>query len=373
MMVGVWVMPAVATALSCAPPTYDLAAAYESADSIIVGLVTECEEEVSTEAWVSGGSNCSFVSLETLKDATPKRDYSGVASSAACGLSLKVGEQYLLFLNHENKPIVNSASLWSKSYPNPFAGEYLEILRDYRDGRAIRLAEPWTFTETKASCRLVQNAGRNSIVIGRGTSIPPKMPKPVWTKHESNGQVVYKTTYPALNQQTGRSMGDIEMVAYGKNPDGSYDSLGLTVTFAERSSSNSPMRRATISVGAQTWPLYRTEITASFGATASPAMVHYYLAGEDAEKILSAMAEPADIVAEAILVEQNDDPGGSPQLQEDTPYFGPAPPSDSVVVQSTSRAKPVQEDAEPILRLKSRSDRLAMVIDDFRACYSNPN
>lgn len=54
------VLPMTARALSCAPKVHTLLEAYEAAESIIVGLVTECEEEINREPWANGGSGCSF-------------------------------------------------------------------------------------------------------------------------------------------------------------------------------------------------------------------------------------------------------------------------------------------------------------------------
>src|SRR5690606_7531132 len=65
-MIIVLVSARSAYALSCKSELFTLSEAYEAADSIIVALVTECEEEVSSDSWASGGDGCSFVSLEVL-------------------------------------------------------------------------------------------------------------------------------------------------------------------------------------------------------------------------------------------------------------------------------------------------------------------
>jgi hypothetical protein len=103
--------PTITHALSCASRHFTLSEAYEAADSIIVGLITECKEEVSSDPWANGGSDCSFSSIEVLKEPSPARDYSGVTSSSGCGLSLHVGGQYLLFLDSKNQPMHFSATL----------------------------------------------------------------------------------------------------------------------------------------------------------------------------------------------------------------------------------------------------------------------
>ena len=99
-IVAFLVLPMNARALDCAPRAFTLSEAYDAADSIIVGLVTECEEEVSREPWADGGSDCSYVSLDVLKESKSVRDYRGISNSSGCGLSLHVGEQYLMFLDN---------------------------------------------------------------------------------------------------------------------------------------------------------------------------------------------------------------------------------------------------------------------------------
>ena len=141
------VLPATALSLSCAPNAFTLSEAFEKADSIIVALVTECKKEISSEAWAHGGADCSFVSLEVLKESKPVRDHRGVASSHGCGLSLFVGKQYLLFLDSENKPIGLSASLSGDQSPFQLSTSYQKILREYRDGAIQDLSEPWVFGE----------------------------------------------------------------------------------------------------------------------------------------------------------------------------------------------------------------------------------
>lgn len=80
-----WI-PTITYALSCAPRDFTLNEAYESADSVIVGLVTECQQPVSRDSWASGSDDCSFTALGVLKESLPARDYSGVTSSAGIGL-----------------------------------------------------------------------------------------------------------------------------------------------------------------------------------------------------------------------------------------------------------------------------------------------
>lgn len=136
-------LPAITHALSCASRNFALNEAYEAADSIIVGLITECQEEISRDSWANGGDGCSFTSLEVLKESAPPRDYSGVASRSACGLSFHVGGQYLLFLDSNNQPMHFSAPLGGDQ--DRLATRYIQIIRDFKNGDISDLAEPWLY------------------------------------------------------------------------------------------------------------------------------------------------------------------------------------------------------------------------------------
>ena len=133
-----------ASALSCVVPRFTLDEAYRQADSIIIGLVTECTETQGVDLWTGGGDDCSFVALEVLKDSRPARDYGGVASSSGCGLSLHVGNRYLMFLDKNNVPLYYSEPLKAASWSNRLLEPRLRLLREYRDGRTNDLSEPWT-------------------------------------------------------------------------------------------------------------------------------------------------------------------------------------------------------------------------------------
>ena len=159
------VFPTNARALSCAPRIFTLSEAFEAADSIIVGLVTECKEEISSDPWANGGSDCSFVSLEVLKESKAERDYGGVASSSGCGLSLFVGKQYLLFLDSENRPMYFSASLDGDQNLTQISSNYERILREFRDGVIHDLSGPWTFYDSGLGCEVRHRFSGASIAI----------------------------------------------------------------------------------------------------------------------------------------------------------------------------------------------------------------
>lgn len=66
-LLAVLLAPTSANSLSCGDTQHTLSEAYESADSIIVGLVTDCKEEVSSEWWVEGSAGCYFTDLEVQR------------------------------------------------------------------------------------------------------------------------------------------------------------------------------------------------------------------------------------------------------------------------------------------------------------------
>lgn len=62
-VLALFLVPAISNAMSCAPRQFTLSEAYDAADSIIVGLITECEEEVSSEPWANGCTCSTFPSF----------------------------------------------------------------------------------------------------------------------------------------------------------------------------------------------------------------------------------------------------------------------------------------------------------------------
>lgn len=321
--------PQFVQALSCAPQDHTLNEAYAAADSIIVGLVTECEEEVSSEPWANGGSGCAFTALEVLKDSSPQRDYSGMASSSGCGLSLRVGEQYLLYLNKDNRPMSYSRSLGGAQRQGRMAGRYLQILREFQNGAQGDLSEPWLFSDVNGVCSISHRVGKNTLVISRGSPAMVEQPKRAWTREAVNGETAYRTRQPAVDTSGGANAREVELTAYGIEPSGNTRQLTISATLREHSQESPPFRRATLSVDGKTWPLYRMEARFPIGASRNAVMVNYYAIGDAAEQIVSAMAEPSDIVVSAAMV-------------------------------ATA--------AEPLLQMESRSTRLSAELQKFQAC-----
>ncbi len=372
-------LPVNTYALSCQGRLFTLEEAYEAADSIIVGLVTGCEEEVSSDPWAHGGANCAFVSLEVLKESVPARDYRGVASSSGCGLSLQVGNQYLLFLDDENRPMDFSAGLISDDHLAQLSNSYVRILRDFRNGVGADLSEPWMFRELEGTCVLLHGVRGNQISFSRNKADAAEQIKQNWARETVDGKAVYRSTVDTV--------GAMEVVVTGDLPTYPDGAQMLSVSLPERSPV--PLRNARLSVGTQSWSLYRVEAAMSISGLPATTTVDYKIGGEAAEQILSAMMEPSDIVVTATLATTSDNDTGGPieahqagddsvnRAPVDDNYFGPVPPETNatapeiVSVEGGVSPYPAQEEPpETVLRMETRSTHLANAIERYRACYS---
>ena len=332
--------PVISHALSCAPRQFTLNDAYETADSIIVGLITECKEEISSDPWANGGSDCSFSSIEVLKESSPARDYNGMASSSGCGLSLYVGGQYLLFLDDKNQPMYFSTRFGSDLYRDQLANEYLRIIRDFRNGVVDDLSEPWMFQKTDESCSIRQSVEGNQVSFIRRTPDATQQPPLNWTRDTIQGQTVFRTTAPTYNTESKLPEEDVEIVAFGAIPEYTDDTLMLRVSLDERPPA--PIRQARLLVGNRAWSLNRMEMNLSLSGPSTHKLVDYYATGDAAEQILAAMIQPSDIVVSATLIASDLESAAGDIFQEPPP--------------------------EPVLRVESRSTQLSNVMPRFRAC-----
>ncbi len=359
-----------AQALSCAAPSFTLQEAYDAADRIVVGLVTECERETSSDPWVGGGENCSFTSIEVLKESSPARDHGGVASSAACGLSLVVGEQYLLFLDRDNKPMYYSAPLSGEHAQGTLAKAYVRILQEFRSGAGDGLAEPWFVHASVNGCTVWQRVGGTRLTFSSSTTAVLPDTSYTWTQVTIDGRKAFKTVTPTFDGDGQAAQGQAEIVVYGRQPDESDAGLAFRVDLQERWPG--PFREATVSVGSKSWPLYRMELTMAVGGRKLDPVASYIAVGDAAEEILAAMTKPSDIVVTAAVVETEADwsAASDPQAQGTAirPYFGPTPAPDSIGRAQPNVRSAGARDAPPILSMESRSTQLSTVIDDFRAC-----
>ena len=386
-IVVLFLLPINAHTLSCASRLFTLGEAYEEADSIIVGLVTECEEEISSEPYANGGSGCAFDSLEVLKESIRAPDYRGIASSSGCGLSLRVGNQYLLFLDSENRPMRFSATLTGERNLTQISSSYVRILRDFRDGVVRDLSEPWIFGEYEGTCFLSHNVGGNQIKFSRRKANAPELPNQDWTRESANGKTILRSSAYSAGANSTSPVGNVESVVAGDFPEYPVDGPMLSVLFLEMPPA--PARQATVTVGTQSWPLYRMETTFSFGDTQTSTIIMHLVGGEVSEKILSAMTKPSDIVVSAVLVNESivdSEPsreasqpyqGSVIQARPDEAYFGQAIPdagsSSPKIVSDTARTRSYMTETkppEPVIRLETRSTQLPTAVENYNACYT---
>ncbi len=378
-----------AQALSCPARIFTLADAYEEADSIIVGIVTACEQAQRTDMWVGGGAGCSFATLEVLKDSNPTRDYGGVASSAACGLSLQVGRQYLMFLNSDNQPLWYSEQFGRGEWADARMKQRMGILRDFRNGVAADLSEPWVFQKSiVGACTLHHSFRGNQLSFTRRPDDAVPLEEVDWGSIMADGQPVFG---PGQIREIRRQVDE--------RPEGWADNeLVMNVQFAE--GWPRAARDASIRVGNRVWQLERREHTPRVGNnTVLDPHMFYFAKGEAAEEILTAMETPSDVVATAIVAAADyTDPVVNPgtgqtndgqapgegatasggaivRQRPGTRVFASAPPSSGSTALSPAETQNVsgrrsrRSPPEPLLRFETRSTQLGRVTGEFRSCW----
>jgi len=357
-----------AQALSCPARVFTLADAYEEADGIIIGIVTACEQAQSTDMWVGGGTGCSFSTLEVLKDSNPTRDYGGVANSAACGLALQVGHQYLMFLDSDNRPLWYSEQLGRGGWADARVNQRIAILRDFRNGIAADLSEPWVFQKSiVGACTLYHSFRGNQLSFSRRPDDAVPLEEVDWASIMADGKPVFG---PEQIREIKRQVEE--------RPEGWSDNeLVLNIQFAE--GWPRAARDASIRVGNRVWQLERREHTPRFGNSAVPDPHMFYFAkGEAAEEILAAMETPSDVVATAIVAAAHgSDPAVHPNTGQtnDGQVIAPAPPSSGSTVlsptepQNAAAGRPRRPPPEPVVRFETRSTQLGRVAEEFRSCW----
>ncbi len=383
-IVALLVLTTNARASDCVPRVFTLSEEFDAADSIIVGFVTECEEDPGRELWTDGGRDCSFVSLDVLKESGSARDYGGISSSSGCGLSLQVGKQYLLFLDNENTPMHYSASLDGEHYRTELMNSYQRILREFRDGVIRDLSEPWLFSTPQGTCLLSHSVGGHRISFGGGISNAEEQSAEGWTVEKVDGKTIHRGQTSAVSSGSSTPLLDAEVVVVSEIPEYPIDAQYLFIELQEQTPA--PVRQATITVGDRSWQLYRVETLISINGMPSITDVRYKVGGEVSEQILSAMSKPSDIVVSAVLVNSpNVDFEALPEVsQMNQGSVSQAPKGDSFsqVIPETGSMKPKittsvgairaygsrEMPPEPVIRLETVSTQLPAVLESYRVC-----
>ncbi len=338
------VSPAVAFALSCIPNAYTLQEAHDSSDAIIIAIVSDCAVPKSADGWSTGGDSCTLSTLEVIKAASPARDYTVIADSAGCGLSLHVGHQYLLFLDELNGVLKYSTPLQGSYEKSDPLGAHLEILRDYRDGRINDLPEPWFYYESEQVCTLYQAVGFTQITfqtvsagwqVGNGED---------WQLQKTAGEWVYRRTQQSAgetNNQTSQSV-----TVSSTLPDFPNQRHSLQVSFSD--TRPAPNRLAVLSADGTSWQLHQTRTRSYRGERMSHESVVYVASEKSTMSILEHLDSGIDFTVTALAVADAADGDDTSQRQ-----FGYRAP-------------------EPELRVDSKSDRIHPALAKYRECLEKP-
>ena len=330
--------PIHAETLSCAPRLFTLSEAYEASDAIVVAMVSECAIADGRDTWTSGGDQCTFVTLEVIKDSTPNRDYSGVGNSSGCGLSYSVGGQYLLFLDRLNQPEYFSESMAGFAGTNLLLQKRIETLRNYRDGIIHELPEPWIFSKSSyGHCNLTHTISGNRIYFSYLPSSAVPAEGIDVSQFKVDGRQTVSPDYLKSLQQELR-----------ENPDSPlFDRLTMNIDLYE-AQQQVVARDVRIRVGNQSWQLVRHDIPIK--RPRYPRVLYkYVIDGDVAEEVLSALETRSDVVVKAPREELPE------QLIVDQEG------EDDVFAK-------LRRQAEPELGFETRSTGLAKSIADFRSC-----
>ncbi|MEM7612099.1 MAG: hypothetical protein AAF270_10490 [Pseudomonadota bacterium] len=367
-------MPSVASAFTCAAEPYTLREAYEDADSIIIGVVTECAQPISGAPHTGGGAGCIFTGVEVLKGVVPARDYRGRADSAACGLAYEVGKQYLLFLDQDNQPLPYSAPMEGEHYRATQATDYARVLRDYRASRVDGLDEPWQLDQSSGVCTVSMMEKRYRISV---TEMPTFEPAIEWTRESRGKQTIYTAMVPVLNSQPGSPTNEIRVSAFGVVPTFEDGAIAINVTLPDAQSKN--LRVASVEINGKSWPLHRIEAELAVNNHTSVMIATYQIDGKQAQEIVSLLSQqPKQVTVLATLVEPdsaqaaNDSDGlvrapsaNARQALTNDSGFGRDMGTLSVASQSAG-----SQDAskQRVFRWQWRSTQLPPALDAFRRC-----
>jgi hypothetical protein len=243
--------------------------------------------------------------------------------------------------------------------------------------------------ELDGTCSLSHDVAGHQISFSRRKADAPLQPRPTWSQETENGKTVYRSKVPVLSGSPTVPVGDVEIVALGQVPDYPDDSLVLKVRLADESPA--PVRQTSLSVGGRTWSLHRLEMNLSFAGPTTYLVVDYYVAGDVAEQILSAIRQPSDILVSAALVAPGNDrnppratiepsqstavlvPANDDYLGPELPKTSPAAPAVTPSVRAAAAYGAQVKPPQPVLRLESRSTQLSREIPDFQTCYGGDN
>lgn len=172
--------PQIATACSCASPT--LENRYEGSENVFTALIIG-GEVTNDRVLSSPGIRAHFEVTETFKGSVPFEYLSSHVGGASCGISLRVGVEYLVFAPNTGKIGLCSGivAVSGESEQAVAAGSrYVDALRAFTSGDHDTLAEPWQFVEHEGICYL-----SSSFPYGE-TGFPAGINVTYWTRMPDN-------------------------------------------------------------------------------------------------------------------------------------------------------------------------------------------
>lgn len=262
----------------------------------MVAIVGNCEWIKDPLAWRGASKRCRFAMLELLKDESSSPDYSGHLKNSACGISLVEGEQYLLFLDSENRPHPLSTQLPRRSQFNHRVAAWLSLLRRHRDGEATDLTEPWVFRRSLTQvCMLEQQSAHgNRLEFSRRPPHAVPLAQLDWERLERD----------LAGSLESEQIADLRrrLTESPEPPTDHYHTLRVSF----RARQMGVARDMTLRIGDQSWALDREAVyTGRHTKTISD--FEYSLSGDAVLEILEALAARTDVVVSGLLT-ANPDP-----------------------------------------------------------------
>lgn len=281
-----------ANALSCAYEPVRLQDAYARASGIVVAQVLGCADGALPANGRCPDAHYHLETLEVLKAPEPWRNLSGAHSGTdgmtRCGQSFALGESYLLFFT-ESGSIMTSigGALKGARLETKEIQQTLEMLRAYRDGRIVELADPWIFTRSRLSCDLRQRVAGHEIQFLYPFVQPlGERARAFVVEFDEDGNPTMTDTGPVPQLQG--------MVPRIDGPQFEPHAINLSVAFLYYEQTEPDT--AALAVAEDTWELRTQTLTMSSDGREIAKVALDLARRGDAREIFEAMLEPAAVV-----------------------------------------------------------------------------
>lgn len=305
-----------------------LAESWERANGIVIAQVLGCADGALPVNGVCPGSRHHFEAQEILKEASPRREFSGAYprtppsgfrsvcirqdSSLRPALPcfdprFELGASHLLFFDEEGEinwalsGNLNATDSEPRLMPSqsPLLQAYVRILRDYRDGRINDLAEPWIFSDDGSSCRLQQRILTRQLAFSY-----------IYDDTQFNSQFRLAEISDGLQRWVSRAPVDTpsgDFVQELVTPEMQLGVVAFSVAFDRNLQTEANSAR--VAIGGQSWPLVTSNITVTMqgSAEAFVSIAQDLALGDAAQEIFDVLLSPVDlrITKRAIQLEQS--------------------------------------------------------------------